>query len=130
MGTGAIVDLAPDEKECFRQLFFSGPTWDGDIVSKAGRAGLIRRGYCIHRNGWAQLTEAGFEMAVAAKLGDDKEAWANKRMRESNDNHRALCAILAAAGGEVFVSADARMCAVEKERIGDGLMKVALGDEW
>ncbi len=32
------VDLAPDEKECLQQLFFNGPTWDGDLVSKAGRA--------------------------------------------------------------------------------------------
>ena len=31
------IDLAPDEKECLQQLFFNGPTWDGDLVSKAGR---------------------------------------------------------------------------------------------
>lgn len=77
------IDIAPDEKECMQQLFFRGPTWDGDIVSKAGRAGLHRRGYAERENGWTQLTAAGFVVAVRAGLGDDKERRDNKMRRAS-----------------------------------------------
>lgn len=101
------VDLAPDEKETFRQLFFNGPTWDGDIVSKAGRAGLMRRGYVERENGWTQLTSAGFVLAVRAGLGDDKEARANKNRREERDRHRALCGFLEQVGGSAVISPDA-----------------------
>lgn len=82
------TDLAPDEQECLRQLFFHGPTWDGDIVSKAGRAGLVNRGYVERENGWSQLTSAGFVLSVRCGLSDEKERWDNKRRRISNDRER------------------------------------------
>lgn len=84
------IDLAPDEKECLQQLFFNGPTWDGDLVSKAGRTGLVNRGYAERCNGWQQLTSAGFELAVRAGLGDDKERRDNRRRRDENDRHALL----------------------------------------
>lgn len=79
------TDLAPDEKECMRQLFLHGPTWDGDIVSKAGRAGLVKRGYVERENGWSQLSPAGFALAVRSGLGEAKERWENKRRRINID---------------------------------------------
>lgn len=84
------TDLAPDEQECFRQLFFHGPTWDGDIVSKAGRAGLVDRGYVERENGWSQLTSAGFVLAVRSGLGDEKERWANARRKVTNDREQKV----------------------------------------
>jgi hypothetical protein len=100
------VDLAPDEKECLEQLFFSGPTWDGDIVSKAGRAGLVRRGYVERENGWSQLSSAGFVLAVRAGLGDDKERRDRKRWSENDERHRALCWCIEQLGGRIAIGPD------------------------
>lgn len=100
------IDIAPDEKECLMQLFFSGPTWDGDIVSKAGRAGLYRRGYVERENGWTQLTSAGFVVAVRAGLGDDKERRDYRRRRENSDQHRALCGCIKRFGGSITIGPD------------------------
>lgn len=109
------IDLAPDERECLQQLFYSGPTSDGDLVSKAGRTGLVDRGYAERCNGWQQLTSAGFELAVRAGLGDDKERRDNRRRRDDNDRHRAMVALLDRWGGSFVVfqedrSADIDMC--------------------
>lgn len=121
------VDLAPDEKECFQQLFFHGPTWDGDIVSKAGRAGLDRRGYIERRNGWTQLSSAGFALAVDAKLGDDKESRDNKLRRESNERHRALCGFIAQNGGSVVIGPDdPSACDLKRTRYEDGSVEFAV----
>lgn len=115
------IDIAADEKECLRQLFFHGPTWDGDIVSKAGRAGLERRGYVTRENGWTQLSEAGFVVAVRARLGDDKERWESKRRRESNERHRALCGCVEYFGGSITIGPDDPVAGdIERERHDDG----------
>lgn len=115
------IDLAPDEKECLRQLFFHGPTWAGDIVSKAGRAGLARRGYVEQANGWTQLSSAGFVVAVRAELTDDKERWDSKRRREENDRHRALCGCIEHFGGSLTIGPDDPVAAdVERTRHDDG----------
>lgn len=100
------IDIAPDEKECLLQLFFNGPTWDGDIVSKAGRAGLDRRGYVQRENGWTQLSPAGFVIAVRSGLGDDKERRDNRRRRESDERHRALVGCIEHFGGSITIGPD------------------------
>lgn len=124
------IDIAPDEKECMMQLFFNGPTWDGDIVSKAGRAGLYRRGYVEHENGWTQLTSAGFVVAVRAGLGDDKERRDNKRRRESNEHHRALCGLIESAGGSIVIGPDdPKGCDLERTRYDDGSVRFAIREE-
>lgn len=121
------IDIAPDEKECMMQLFFNGPTWDGDIVSKAGRAGLHRRGYVERENGWTQLTSAGFVVAVRAGLGDDKERRDNKRRRENNEHHRALCGFIEQAGGSVVIGPDdPKGRDLERTRYDDGSVRFAI----
>lgn len=71
------------ERDVFRQLFFHGPTWDGDVSSKSGRDGLVERGLVVRRDGWQTLSEAGFTAAVEAGYGNQKEAWDNKRRSRS-----------------------------------------------
>ena len=79
----AARPLDSNEREVFRQLFFHGPTWDGDVASKTGRDGLVDRGLAVRREGWQTLSEAGFIAAVEAGYGDQKESWADKRRGRS-----------------------------------------------
>ncbi len=122
------VDLAPDEKECLQQLFFNGPTWDGDLASKAGRAGLVRRGYAERCNGWQQLTLAGFHLAVRAGLGDDKERRDNKRRRENNDKAALLGGFLREIGGSIVMPPGVRAAGMNLERLPDGSVRFSLTD--
>lgn len=50
--------------EVLAQLFVGGPTWDGNICSKAGRGDLVRAGLAFHHEGWASLTPEGVRVAV------------------------------------------------------------------
>lgn len=60
-------------KDVLRQLFLDGPTWDGNIISKAGRDDLIAVGFADRRNGWAFLTGLGVEYAIASGLNREKD---------------------------------------------------------
>lgn len=97
------IDIGPNARECLLQLFVHGPTWDGDIVSKAGRGELFDRGYATRCNGWSSLTEAGLHLAVRAGFGDEKERRDNRKRRESNDRHRALVYAARSFGGAFVV---------------------------
>lgn len=122
------IDLAPNEKECMRQLFFGGPTWDGDIVSKAGRAGLSQRGYVERENGWTQLTWSGFVVAVRAGLGDDKQRRDNRRRRDDNDRHRAIVALVDYADGSFVLSPADRTADLDVSRDSAGYVRFALAE--
>lgn len=74
---GRPLDSA--ERDVLRQMFLTGPVWDGDLVSKCGRSGLIERGLAVSHDGWQTLTEAGFVAAIEAGFGQAKEAWQNRR---------------------------------------------------
>ena len=50
--------------DMINQLFTTGPTWDGNVVSKAGRGELVKAGLAFHENGWASLTPEGVRTAV------------------------------------------------------------------
>lgn len=120
------IDLAPDARECLQQLFFSGPTWDGDIVSKSGRGELFRRGYATRCNGWSSLTEAGLHLAVRAGLGDEKERRDNRKRRESNDRHRALCRALQEIGGSLVVGPRDESADIDVSRDAEGNVRFEL----
>lgn len=122
------IDLAPDEKECLQQLFFNGPTWDGDLVSKAGRTGLVNRGYAERCNGRQQLTSAGFELAVRAGLGDDKERRDNKRRREDSDKHKLLGAFIRDVGGSIVLPSGVQSVGLEMQRNADGSVRFSISD--
>lgn len=124
------IDIAPDEKEALQQLFFNGPTWDGDLVSKAGRTGLVDRGYAERCNGWQQLTSAGFELAVRAGLGDDKERRDARRRRDDYERHRALCGFIEGMGGSIVIGPDDPPSkGIEMTRQSDGSIRFAIAEE-
>ena len=53
--------LSSAAKDALLQLFVSGPTWDGNLISKSGRSELIELGLAF--NGWQSLTEEGVRVA-------------------------------------------------------------------
>ena len=64
--------LSASGLEAFKQLFRSGPTWDGDVVSKEGRRELVEAGLATHAHGWAFLTDLGIQLAVESGMADRK----------------------------------------------------------
>lgn len=65
--------LGPNARECLLQLFISGPTWDGYVVSKSGRDELIKHEYAARSNGWAFLTASGIDLALLAGFDREKD---------------------------------------------------------
>lgn len=64
--------------EVLMQLFVSGPTWDGNIISKAGRGDLVSVGLAFHDNGWASLNPEGVRIAVEWDR-DELSRWHDQR---------------------------------------------------
>jgi hypothetical protein len=60
-------------------LFAHGPTWDGNVPSKAGRDQLVELGLANRHDGWQWLTDDGAIAAIDAGYGDRKDAWERKR---------------------------------------------------
>jgi len=60
----AFADLSSAAKDVLGQLFVSGPTWDGNVISKGGRNELLEEGLAHRWDGWAFLTAAGVRMAT------------------------------------------------------------------
>lgn len=57
--------LSPSAIEMLHQLFKTGPTWDGNVISKAGRGELVKAGLAFHVSGFASLTEEGVRLAAS-----------------------------------------------------------------
>lgn len=70
--------LSSAEIEVLGQLYVNGPTWDGNICSKAARGDLVRRGLAWHEHGYAQLTPEGVRTAVE---------WDRADLRRRNADH-------------------------------------------
>lgn len=64
MTTFTSTGLSPAAVEVLGQLFVSGPTWDGNICSKAGRGELCQADLAFHAHGWASLTAEGIRTAI------------------------------------------------------------------
>lgn len=56
--------LSPNAIEMLGQLFTNGPTWDGCVVSKAGRGELFDAGLAFRIQGFTALTEDGLRAAI------------------------------------------------------------------
>lgn len=86
MTTFKAAPLSSAAIEVLGQLYTNGPTWDGNIASKAGRGDLIRAGLAWHEHGYASLTPEGVRAAVEWSIDDlrrrNAERWLKKR-RES-----------------------------------------------
>ena len=65
------------------QLFRNGPTWDGNIISKAARDELHKLGYIDRLDGWQWLTREGVTLCFAAQF--DKRKDAQQQGRERNN---------------------------------------------
>lgn len=79
-----IFGMSGGAREVLRCLFLQGPTWDGDIPSKAGRGDLVRLGYAQHAFGFAWLTRSGVEFAInSMEMDREKERWQNQRRRSA-----------------------------------------------
>lgn len=77
--------LSPNAIAVLAQLYAYGPTWDGDIVTKAGRGDLVRSGLAFHAHGYASLTEEGVRVASEWDINwlyrSSFKAWYEKRKR-------------------------------------------------
>lgn len=67
-----LEPMTPAMREVLKQLWLFGPTWDGNVVSKQGRNELVTRGWALHTNGHAYLTESGVALAVGLFGAKDK----------------------------------------------------------
>lgn len=56
--------LTPGGTTVLGQLFVNGPTWDGNIVSKPGRAELVALQLAKQESGFSFLTAEGVQVAV------------------------------------------------------------------
>jgi len=56
--------LSPTAVEVLGQLFTSGPTWDGNVASKAGRGLLFDAGLAFRVEGFISLTQEGLRAAI------------------------------------------------------------------
>lgn len=65
--------LTGAEQDTLWCLFRHGPTWDGEVPSKAGRSGLVERGLADRGDGWNWLTSDGTRIALEIGMGDRKE---------------------------------------------------------
>lgn len=60
-----MTPLSSSAIAMLHQLFKSGPTWDGNVISKAGRGELVKAGLAFHVAGFASLTEEGVKLAAS-----------------------------------------------------------------
>jgi hypothetical protein len=59
-----FYSLCPVGIEVLGQLFVSGPTWDGNLISKGGRDELLKLGLAFRVGGFTTLTEDGLRAAI------------------------------------------------------------------
>lgn len=64
--------------EVLGQLFVNGPTWDGNICDKSGRAELVKTGLAFRLEGFTALTEDGLRTAIEWKNLDPTSRWSRK----------------------------------------------------
>lgn len=68
-----IAILTSAEREQAFALFFHGPTWDGDLVSKTARDSLDARGWLHRHDGWQTLSKAGLLGCLSSGMDDEKD---------------------------------------------------------
>lgn len=65
------------KNEVLMQLFVDGPTWDGNLISKPDRDGLVESGLADRWEGWNFLTPEGVKAGVSG--GYAAKDWHDKR---------------------------------------------------
>jgi hypothetical protein len=79
MDTKIAEPLSDGAVETVWCLFLHGPTWDGNLPSKAGRDQLVEYGYAERFEGWNWLTFEGVTLATGLGYGRRKDARQRKR---------------------------------------------------
>lgn len=69
-----LPKLNKGQKEQLEQLFFNGPTWHGDLISKDYRTELIKLGLAYNAGGFTNITVKGIHLAVEYGFGKAKIA--------------------------------------------------------
>jgi hypothetical protein len=80
--------------DMLRQLFFDGPTWDGNVVSKQSRDELVRMGLAASGHGWQWLTKAGIDACFDNGIQHAKESRDRRVMTRRNTIHALAEAVL------------------------------------
>jgi hypothetical protein len=65
--------------DTLEQLFFNGPTYDGDMVSKSQRDEMTNLGLVCRYDGYQTLTDRGLEICMRLGLDRAKEKRARQR---------------------------------------------------
>ena len=68
-----LRDMPSGIQEALWQMFKDGPTWDGNLLSKAARTWLVQNGLAFRTKGYNALTPEGVEMAVSPGMGERKD---------------------------------------------------------
>jgi len=68
-----VYGMSHGAKAMLEQLFKSGPTWDGNVITKAGRGELIELGLAERGYGFAWLTRSGVQFAIERLLLGEKK---------------------------------------------------------
>jgi hypothetical protein len=81
----AAETLSPSAVAMLGQLYVSGPTWDGNVLSKPGRGELVKAGLAFHEHGYAFLTSDGVRLAAEWAIWDlrarNEDRWIEKRRK-------------------------------------------------
>lgn len=62
-------------------LWIHGPTWDGNVPSKAGRDWLVDQKLAVRGDGWQWLTESGGRLCIRLGMGPEKDRWEAKQRK-------------------------------------------------
>jgi hypothetical protein len=63
-----MINYLKIEQELICHMFFDGPVWDGNLISKEGRDRLVDKGLVERRHGYQWLTASGIDMAHSLKF--------------------------------------------------------------
>lgn len=92
-----MLEASAAARDVFRQLFMAGPTWDGDVASKAGRDALTTAGLAFRVEGWTTLTPLGMNVGIRdLGMGDAKDARERTRAAERQARDRQEAVVLGA----------------------------------
>jgi hypothetical protein len=86
MTTFTAEPLSSAAVEVLGQLYVNGPTWDGNVASKAGRGDLCRAGLAWHAHGYANLTPEGVRTAVEWDRADLRRRNADRWLKKLRDS--------------------------------------------
>jgi len=83
-----MAEMDSGERDVLRQLFFDGPTFDGDICTKVGRDSLFKQGLANRHEGYSFLTLNGVKLAMSKgfMLDVDKDRRDRERRVKLNNS--------------------------------------------